>query len=313
MTVHSVYRFDEDARLTASALVPGVELDWPRSLAAEPVGGGIHIHRFDFKAACEQRLKGSGAAMLCIVFIVGGQGTMAIDQGPELELVPGTTVLFHAPGPVSGENRIAAGSHVRCLDLRFSSSCLDRLGMPVLAPLMRSWQHDCSVQDVLLLARPTPPALTAIAHQIYACRYQGPARQLFLQAKALEAFAHVMADFRLGEEPGRVLTARDLEAIRRAESLLSERYQEGWTIPLLARAAGTNERKLKEGFRRIAGSTVHAYLEERRLAAAAAMLASGENVTQAALGVGYRSLSHFAKRFQLRFGMRPSAWRRHLR
>ncbi|MDB9384626.1 helix-turn-helix transcriptional regulator [Nodularia spumigena CS-584] len=56
-----------------------------------------------------------------------------------------------------------------------------------------------------------------------------------------------------------------------------------------------NERKLKQGFRQIFGTTVFGYLHDHRMEQAKQMLAEQKlSVAEVAHAVGYSHLSHFA-------------------
>jgi transcriptional regulator GlxA family with amidase domain len=76
----------------------------------------------------------------------------------------------------------------------------------------------------------------------------------------------------------------------------------------LAREVGLSEKKLKAGFRQVAGRSVHAYLREVRLEAAASMLEAGYSVTETALATGFANLSHFSKSFRQARGVAPRNW-----
>jgi AraC-like DNA-binding protein len=309
--MHSVYRIDDAYRFSAAAVDTADEPDWMRSIALEDLGNGMRLHRFDFVAKTEHRMRGEGPPTFCIAIFLDGRGSMSIEDGPSLTIRPGTTVLFHSPHRVRGENRVAAGCHVRCLDLRLAPDLLCRLGMPALSALIRAFPDDCSVQNALLVGRPTSAALAAIANDVFCCRLSGMARRFYLQAKVLEALAQVIVVADSGGASRAGLTRRDHERVREAVALLAERYQEPWTISGLSSAVGLNQKKLKSGFRLIVGRTVHAYLEETRMTSAARLLAEGSaNVTQAALAVGYDNFSYFAKLFRRRHGMSPREWRR---
>ncbi|WP_374450157.1 helix-turn-helix transcriptional regulator, partial [Stella sp.] len=171
----------------------------------------------------------------------------------------------------------------------------------------RADEGGCSVRETLFLSRPAGPALLASAGDALGCSLQGPARRLFLQAKAIEILSHMVA---LAESPVPELPARDRRLVEAAARLVRDRFQEPWTIASLARAVGLNERKLKEGFRHVVGRTVHSHLEAVRLAAAAVMIRDGMAVTEVALAVGYASPSHFAKVFRRRHGCPPRHWPR---
>ncbi len=300
----SAYRWDADHRLIPEADPPV----W-RTVTIEDVGADLRMHCFDFVAEADHRTRGKGPPTFCLAVFLDGRGTMAIDDGPSLRIEPGTTVLFHTPLGASGENRVVAGSHVRCLDLRCAPETLQDLGMPSPAALRRGFPSDCSVNDVLLVGRPTPAALSAIARDIFACRLQGESRRFYMRAKALEAFAHVIALADRPEAMQESFSRRDQDRIRDAARMLATRYPEPWTIARVARAVGLNDRKLKTGFRQLIGCTVHNYLEDVRLTAAAEMLAAGDSsVTKVAFAVGYNNLSHFAKQFRRRHGLPPRDW-----
>jgi len=57
------------------------------------------------------------------------------------------------------------------------------------------------------------------------------------------------------------------------------------------------------------GETLGDYVRRRRLEVAAARLAAGASVLEAALSTGFGSGEAFARAFKLRFGCTPSAWR----
>jgi AraC-like DNA-binding protein len=306
-----LYRITADCRLVPPDVPqPADDGGWLSGVTYEDLGDGVRLNRFDFQAHHDHSIRVEGPSTLCLAIVIDGHGSLAIEDGPSLEVRPGVTVLFHAPHVVRGENRVAAGSRMRCLDFRFEPSLLAGLGMPTLSGLVRSFGSDCSVKDALLLAQPTSRATAAITREVLACRLAGPARQLYLRAKAFEALAHVLATVAV-EDPAAVnLTRRDRDRVHHAAALLAERYDEPWTIATLARAAGLNERKLKAGFRAIVGRTVHAHLEESRLQAALRLLDHGAtSVTDAALAVGYANPSHFAKLFRRRYGLLPRQWR----
>lgn len=276
---------------------------------AEKVDDGVYLHRHDFVWDDDYVLSGTGPAQLCVAVFLEGSGTMAIKSGPPMEIGPGTTVVFYSPNPVSGEDRMSLDSRFRCLDMRFSLQAMERLRIPDPGDLLQRCTSDCSTGDALLVAGPTPAPLLALARDIFSCRYIGAARTFYLRGKVLEALAHVTAD----EAPAPAnltIGRRDRDRIEMARSLLRDRFEQRWTIPDLARAVGLNERKLKTGFHQIVGMTIHNFLEEQRLSAAASLLSEGsDSVTDIALAVGYRNLSHFAKRFRGRHGVSPRNWR----
>lgn len=71
-------------------------------------------------------------------------------------------------------------------------------------------------------------------------------------------------------------------------------------------------RTLETAFKGCKGCTIADYIKQRRLALAAAALANTDQpVQQLAQSLGFGSAARFAQDFRARYGMPPSAWRRH--
>lgn len=82
----------------------------------------------------------------------------------------------------------------------------------------------------------------------------------------------------------------------------------------LARRAGVGMVTLCTSFRRVAGSSIHAYRLDLRLKLALERLErSTEELSRIALDLGFDSHSHFSRHFRARFGVAPSRVRADLR
>ncbi|WP_437731204.1 helix-turn-helix transcriptional regulator [Sorangium sp. So ce1335] len=152
------------------------------------------------------------------------------------------------------------------------------------------------------------PPLYRLLDEILGCDARGVSRQLYLEAKGLELMA-AMVD--LLEESDRaaspLLSQHDIACLERARRILLARMVDPPTLPELARHAGLNEVKLKEGFRALFGAPVFAYLRSHRLDEAHRLLRQRAcNVTEVAQRVGYENPSKFAAAFRKRFGVSPS-------
>jgi len=65
-------------------------------------------------------------------------------------------------------------------------------------------------------------------------------------------------------------------------------------------------KKLKEGFKKVYGNTVYAYLLEHKMNVASQMLTSKNyNVNEVAIHLGYSTSSHFISAFKNKFGTTP--------
>lgn len=146
------------------------------------------------------------------------------------------------------------------------------------------------------------------AAQVFTAAYKGAARQLFLEAKALELLSlqisHLVRDS--GARAGKPLNGADVESIRAAGDILINEMQTPPTIAALARRVGTNEFKLKKGFRQVFNTTIFQFLQHHRMAAAREMIVNrNANVSQAADFVGYVNIGHFIACYKKAYGTTP--------
>ena len=82
----------------------------------------------------------------------------------------------------------------------------------------------------------------------------------------------------------------------------------------MARRAGVGMVTLCTSFRRVAGSSIHAYRLDLRLKLALERLESStDDLSRIALDLGFDSHSHFSRHFRARFGVAPSRVRADLR
>lgn len=296
----------------AHPLLPEVALpaDWARMARVHEVTQGITLTCWSGSPASDLEVSAKGPPMFCIGVLLEGRARMSLDGGPVLELRPGMAVVQTAARPASGRFAMRGGQSSRMVDIRFSHEGLQRAGGRPLVALQGRFLHDCSLTDAqwLMGGFPAPAALLRVASDILTCEFADETvRKLYLQAKALEALAIALQT--VGPAAPSASYAREKVRLLQARRLLDERFGEDWTIVRLAREVGLGEKKLQAGFRAMAGRSVHEHLREVRLAAAAALLADGVSVTEAAAATGFGSLSHFSKAFRAERGVLPSQWR----
>ena len=97
--------------------------------------------------------------------------------------------------------------------------------------------------------------------------------------------------------------------------LLDERLREVRAPPSLVELAdlcGLSVRQLTRGFRESRGVSIGAYVTERRVEHAKALLAGGESVKATAYTLGFSSASSFAYAFRRATGQTPSGYRERL-
>lgn len=121
---------------------------------------------------------------------------------------------------------------------------------------------------------------------------------------ALELVWHVVRS-----RESSALSVAELEnsAVDTARRILENRLDNPPAVEELAARVGMSVTKFKEVFTRNCGKPPYAYLRDVRLERAMCLLSrDGMRVTEVALEVGYNNLSHFAKAFAARFGIKPS-------
>jgi len=271
--------------------------------------GQVSVGSTDLWLERDCKIAVSGPATFSLSVLLDGEFTSCLDGGSPLVVTAGSAVLFASAGLVSGTNALRGGQRLRLVDIRFSAALLEEAGSVPLSRFARELFVDRGVPEsgTTFVAFPAQSRLMTVAAQMISCSFEDElARRLFLRAKALEALALTIAllsDCCCKRKCN--VSASDEDKLSHARKLLHDRFEEGWTIPSLARTVGLGERKLKEGFRTIVGNSVHAYLKQVRLSAAASMLSEGRSVTDVALSVGFESLSHFSKAFREAHGINP--------
>ncbi|WP_246794907.1 helix-turn-helix domain-containing protein [Burkholderia perseverans] len=159
-----------------------------------------------------------------------------------------------------------------------------------------------------MMSCPASKALQALAVQIATCQFEGAVRAYYLKGKALELMAlgaQLMATRRAPLPAGVRVTSSDVERIHAASEILTHDLERPPTLDALATRVGLNPRKLTAGFRKVFGTSVHAYLQECRLKKAHGMLCDEDsNVSTVAYRVGY-SPAHFSVAFRKRYGVSP--------
>ena len=150
----------------------------------------------------------------------------------------------------------------------------------------------------------TPPMNRIVKRIMDALQYE-PNSILFLQAKALELlwfFNHSRID---SGKPS--ISGEDYKAIQKTRRILENNLESPPSLPELAGQVGMSASKLKNLFPKLYGLPPYELLRKMRMEKAMTLLTrGGANVTEAAMEVGYSSISHFSKAFYKEFAIYPS-------
>jgi AraC family transcriptional regulator len=240
------------------------------------------------------------------------QGTAWVAAGgARMDLSPESAGFVVANGgPVSAKRN--AGQHHQFLSVEFSIGFLQERLSPHLAGLhplivacLSSNPGRAAVSGVspithrqrdLLKTLFHPPVLTS-------------AQRFWYEVKALEFASEFF--FSMGSEEPLCTRAQRLaaERVARAKSILMENLAEPPSLEEVGRRVACSHFYLSRTFTRETGLTISQWLRRARLERAAELLASGKcNVTEAALEVGYSSLSHFSQAFHEMYGCCPGLY-----
>ncbi|MEM9539001.1 MAG: AraC family transcriptional regulator [Cyanobacteria bacterium P01_E01_bin.42] len=155
------------------------------------------------------------------------------------------------------------------------------------------------------------PVMAATVKQLLHCPYQGLSQQLYIESKALELvglyFDRLLP---VGDRQQTSPSNRDeVDRIVYARDILLSRIDNPPTLLELSRQVGLNDRKLKQGFRQVFGTTVFGYLRDHRLQQAQQLLLMPEaTIAGVAQKVGYRSPEAFSNAFRRNFAINPKAY-----
>ena len=106
------------------------------------------------------------------------------------------------------------------------------------------------------------------------------------------------------------LENKDISAIYQADAIIASNLNEHFTIEKLSRMTGTNQFKLKKGFRQIFGMGVFHRLLFRRMEQAKLLLeTTGKSIGEIAALAGYDTAAGFIHAFRREFEMTPREWR----
>jgi len=156
---------------------------------------------------------------------------------------------------------------------------------------------------------PITPGLVELANSLRIPPVASQAQRLWFEGKAGELMAHLLFKPEGGEffctRQHRVAHERTIRVLE----ILKRDLASPPTLEALGKEIGCSPFYLSRTFSSQMGATIPQYLRKLRMDRAAELLESRRcNVTEAALEVGYSSLSHFSSAFQETFGCCPGLY-----
>lgn len=188
---------------------------------------------------------------------------------------------------------------------------LEQMPLPLKNWLTRSscsaYFHTCAMTTVM----------KTTVWQIIHCPYQGFAQRLYLEGKTIELIG-LYLDQLLSDQGLRQnaydLNAEEVNRIFQARDILLQKVHDPPTLLELAHQLGLNDRKLKEGFRKVFGTTVFGYLRQYQMEEAKQLLLlPGMTIARVAQAVGYRNPEAFSVAFRRTFAITPKSYQQQYR
>jgi len=156
---------------------------------------------------------------------------------------------------------------------------------------------------------PISLAMHSCINDIMSCQFTGGLKLLFLQSKCVELLAMQAQAFEIAAKAVKkplVKSTYDQERIHYAKAYLLENASNPPSLTELAKIAGINEFKLKQGFKEIFDNTVFGYLSDYKLTRAKELLMDTRiDIKNISDELGYSSVQHFNKAFSKKFGISP--------
>ena len=283
-----------------------------RHLHGSVRGAGESFEWHDFKTHGEFDWGKSfhpGSIEVCLN--LAGNGSVAFN-GREVAFTP-LTVGFYRRGEQPLRASRQGEQRHQFLTVEMSFDFLRRhLGdfAPSLHPLVREVVAGQSEKSAVV----APTRLTSRQQQLLASLREAPvlaaAQKLWYQTKALELAAELFfcapGERELFCQRQQRLSA---ESVEKVVALLGKNLENPPTLEEIGRAVGCSPFHLSRTFSSATGMTIPQYIRQLRMERAAELLRSGKfNVTEAALEVGYSSLSHFSQAFNETFGCCPGLY-----
>lgn len=274
------------------------------------LGVSFEWHDFETREALDwSRSFHRGSTEICLN--LEGEGTVRW-RDQEAAFHPRTAGFYCQGNSTSLQAERRRGMRHRFITVEISQRFMAEHLTPhaaALHPLARSLVEGRRTVDGIGPVEPLTAAQTELIRSFRMPPVSAAAQRLWYESKALELMAQML--FR--PESGEFFCTRQhrlaRERVDRAIAILRDHLAEPPTLEELGRRIGCSQFHLSRTFSAETGVTIPQYLRRLRMERAAELLRSGTcNVTEAAMEVGYSSLSHFSAAFHETFGCCPGLY-----
>lgn len=280
--------------------------------------GGIHIFWGDFTIAQNLRIKGS-TDMTSVGMSFHLQGDLRGKMeglGDEMLVRANEQMLCYTPVN-SGIYDFLGNQTYSTFDVNFSLAYFEQLVIRY-PDLLTDFYEKVIKQEPIMLGggnMPITPEMRMIVHELMHQPKDRNLRRIFVEAKVLELLA-LQVELSQHRSSQNIKTktiinsSQDLRKIHEAKEILLARADNPPTIYELAKMVGTNDFKLKKGFKEVFNNTIFGFLLDFKMEKARKLLRyTNKTTTEIAHLLGYSHPGHFTNAFKKKFGVTPSALR----
>lgn len=243
-------------------------------------------------------------------FTLSGSGTMMDNQhGQQYQFRENEHNMHYLPS-FAGYGTYESSKRYKFFEIHFPLAYFLQLAQSG-SPGLQRFAEIIAGGNITRLSRESLPISFAM-HQciqgIMKCRLEGGLKLLFLQSKCIELLAlqaQMYEEMEAGPS-GNIHCLIDKERILYARQYLVQHALQPPSLAELAKVAGINEFKLKQGFKQVFNTTVFGYLSDYKLHQAKELLLQGHTaIKEVADNLGYSSVQHFSHAFRKKFGVTP--------
>lgn len=272
----------------------GFSFEWHSFTSSEPLDWARSFH--------------PGSVELCLNLA----GRATVSDGQQTSELRAQTLAFYFQGEPSLTAVRHGGEMHQFITVEFAPEFLARHLADMadsLHGLVRAVVKKEAVKPAVASAERLGTALLAVVDSLRHPPVFAPAQAIWFRSKAVELAAQLF--FRPPE--GELFCTRAQrvarERVERVRAILRERMNAPPPLEDLGRLVGCSPFYLSRLFSQESGITIQQYIRQVRMERAAELLRTGKcNVTEAALEVGYNSLSHFSSAFHETFGCCPGLY-----
>lgn len=298
----------------------GVALSHEIKTGSSPVGGAARISIrpgldfYSFEISSNQFSETESRSEPCFVLVLILEGTAKgsfkkNNKTFDITYRADNCYLSDARLPVNDRISLAEKEKIRLIQLKLSPDFLKKISFNDFEKQLHQnhplnifssegyWLGEAMVNDKLI----------KIAEQLFEYSFtENTKKDYQFEAGVLKVLDSCLALF-VGDEYFDALSSLDKTRLKKVVQRIKSDCSKKWSNQDLADIAGVSEKKLYHLFDIAFKQTPYAYVQQVKLTEAHDLISQhGCNVTQAALSVGYDSLSHFSQLFKREFGVSPS-------